>query len=203
MGLSVRSSFSILILAGRVKVRKLEIRGMAALAPLVLASVLGCAPRPPPFRDPFTRPRIDWMPQPLLGTVEAGRILGKASRLEGATAYEEGGTKVYLSAFRDDLLDPRTGKTGILYYMLEEYQSGEAARSFLKSTKKENRQKPGADIRLPGGAEIHYLRGGEVIRMALILKGRQLVRLKVNQATSRYSLDQFMRVAEELASQLR
>jgi hypothetical protein len=56
-----------------------------------------------------------------------------------------------------------------------------AARSCLDSTLKENHLDPGDGIRMENGAEIHYLTGGPVIRMAMIRKDNRLVRLKVNQ----------------------
>ena len=55
---------------------------------------------------------------------------------------------------------------------------------------------------LESGAELHYLAGGEVVRMAMVLKDNRLIRLKVNQVTSRYRLDEFKEVVGELANQL-
>jgi hypothetical protein len=83
-------------------------------------SVGGCQSQPA-FQDPFTRPQINWSPSILLNVGQAERILGNHSRLEKVTAYLDDGTRTYQSAFRDDWIDPETGKTGILYYMYEEY----------------------------------------------------------------------------------
>ena len=156
----------------------------------------------PAFQDPFTRPQIDWQPVLVLDVVEAGRILGNKSRLDKATAYRDDGTRAYQSCFRDDWLDPATGKTGILYYMYEEYQSAATARSFLASTLKANRINPEDAIRTEGGAELHYFPGDKVVRMVMILKEDRLIRLKVNQLTSRYSIVEFQEVAWELAKRL-
>jgi hypothetical protein len=133
---------------------------------------------------------------------EAERILGNKSRLEKVTASLNEGTRAYQSSFREDQLDPVTGKTGILGYMYEEYQSAEAARSFLDSTLNANRLSPEDAIRMEGGAELHYFTGGDVIRMVMILKENHLIRLKVNPVTSHYSLVEFRKVAAELAKQL-
>ncbi len=167
----------------------------------VLVSVGGCLSQPP-FQDPFTRPQIDWKPRLVLDVGEAERILGNKSRLEKVTAYLDEGTRAYQASFRDDRLDPATGKTGILGYMYEEYQSAEAARSFLDSTLKANRLSPADAIRMQGGAELHYFTGGDVIRMVMILKENRLIRLKVNPVTSHYSLVEFRMVAAELAKRL-
>jgi hypothetical protein len=86
--------------------------------------------------------------------------------------------------------------------MYEEYQSAEAARSFLDSTLKANRLSPEDAIRMEGGAELHYLAGGKVIRMVMILKQDRLIRLKVNPMTSHYSLVEFRKVTAELAKRL-
>ncbi len=166
----------------------------------VLVSAGGCVLQPL-FQDPFTRPQIDWKPSLVLNIEEAERILGNKGRREKVTAYLDEGTKAYQSSFRDDRLDPATGKTGILGYMYEEYQSAEAARSFLDSTLKANRLSPKDAIRMEGGAEMHYFTGGDVIRMVMILKQTRLIRLKVNPVTSHYSLVEFRKVAAELAKQ--
>jgi hypothetical protein len=167
----------------------------------ILVSAGGCFSQPP-FQDPFTRPQIDWKPGLVLDVAEADRILGNESRLERVTAYLDEGTRAYQSSFRDDRLDPATGKKGVLGYMYEEYQSAEAARSFLDSTLKANRISPEDAIRMEGGAELHYFTGGNVIRMVMVLKGNRLIRLKVNPVTSHYSLVEFRKVAAELAKQL-
>jgi hypothetical protein len=167
----------------------------------VLASAGGCVSQPP-FQDPFSRPQIDWKPRFVLDVGEAVRILGNESRLEKFTAYLDGETRAYQSSFRDDRPDPATGKTGILGYMYEEYQSAEAARSFLDSTLKANRLSPEHAIRMQGGAELHYFTGGDVIRMVMIRKENRLIRLKVNPVTSRYNLVGFRMVATELAMKL-
>ncbi len=174
---------------------------IVSIAAVVFVSAAGCKSQPA-FRDPYTRPQIDWKPSLVLDIGRAERILGNQSRLEKVAAYLDDGTRAYQSAFRDDWLDPETGKTGILYYMYEEYRSADAARSYLDSTLRANRVDPGDGIPMNGGAEIHYLTGDRVIRMVMILKENHLIRLKVNQVTSRYSLQEFQKVAEELANQL-
>ena len=167
----------------------------------IAVSAGGCWSQPA-FQDPFTRPQIDWMPSLVLDIEEAERILGNKSRLQKITAYLDEGTKVYQSSFRDDRLDPATGKMGILGYMYEEYRTAEAARFFLDSTLKANHINPGERIRMEGGAEVHYLTGGDVIRMVMILKENRLIRLKVNPVTSHYNLVEFRMVAAELAKKL-
>jgi hypothetical protein len=171
------------------------------IALAVLVSSGGCFSQPA-FQDPFTRPQIDWKPTLVLDVGQAERILGNESRLEKVTAYMDEGTRAYRSSFRDDRLDPATGKTGALGYRYDEYQSAEAARSYLDSTLKANRLSPKDGIRMEGGAELHYFAGGNVIRMFMVLKGNRLIGLKVNPVTSHYSLVELRKVAAELAKQL-
>jgi hypothetical protein len=157
----------------------------------------------PPFQDPFTRPQIDWKPRLVLDVGQAERILGNKGRLERVTAYLDEGSRTYQASFRDDRLDPATGKTGTLGYRYDEYQSAEAARSYLDSTLKANRLNPRDAIRMEGGAELHYFTGGNVIRMFMMLRGNRLIGIKVNPVTSRYSLVELRKVAAELAKQFR
>jgi hypothetical protein len=174
-------------------------RFLIALAVLVSAGG-GCSQ--PPFQDPFTRPQIDWKPRLVLDVGQAERILGNKGRLEKVTAYLDEGSRAYQASFRDDQLDPATGKTGVLGYMYEEYQSAEAARSYLDSTLKANRLNPRDAIRMKGGTELHYFIGGNVIRMFMMLRDNHLIRIKVNPVTSHYSLVELRKVAAELAKQL-
>jgi hypothetical protein len=83
-----------------------------------------------------------------------------------------------------------------------EYPDAGAARSFLEATLTPNHILPGNSIRLQGGEELHYLAGGDVVRMVMILQGDRLLRLKVNQVTTHYSLVELKKVAEELARRL-
>jgi hypothetical protein len=170
-----------------------------ALAVLGLA---GACVSQPPFKDPFSRPQIDWKPRLALNVGQAERILGNKNRLEKVTAYLDGGNRTFQSSFRDEGPDAVTGEPGILGYMYEEYQSADAARSFLYSTLKANRLSPEHAVRMEGGAELHYFTGGDVIRMVMILNENRLIRLKVNPVTSHYSLVEFRKVAAELAKQL-
>jgi hypothetical protein len=167
----------------------------------MLVSVGGCLSQAA-FQDPFTRPQIDWKPGLVLDVAQAERILGNKSHLEQITAYLDEGNRAYHALFRDDRPDSASGKTGALGYKYEEYQSPEAAKSYMDSTLKANRLSPGDGIRMEGGAELHYFTGGNVIRMFMVLKGKRLIVLKVNPVTSHYSLAELRKVAAELAEQL-
>jgi hypothetical protein len=170
----------------------------ASLAVLFL--VAGCA-SPPQFEDPFARAQIAWRPALVLDAGDAGRILGATSHLDRVTSYLGGGTRTFQATFVEDTLAPAAGRTGALGYMYEEYQTSEAARSYLDTTLKENRLSPSAAVRIDG-TELRYFTGGDVVRMVMILKGKHLVRLKVNPVPARYSLAEFRAVAGELARRL-
>lgn len=167
----------------------------------VLVSTGSCSSQPP-FQDPFTRPQIDWRPGLVLDVAEAERVLGNKSGMEKVTAYLDEGTRAYQASFRENSFDPTTGQTGVLGYMYEEYPSAAAAKSFLDSTLRANRLSPGDAIRMAGGAELHYFTGGDVTRMVMILKQNRLIRLKVNPVPRGYRLDEFRKVAAELAVRL-
>jgi hypothetical protein len=171
------------------------------IALAVLVSAGSCLSQPP-FQDPFTRPQIDWKPGLVLDVGQAERILGNEGRLEKVTAYLDEGNRAYQARFRDDRPDHATGKTGVVGYKYEEYQSAEAARSYLDSTLNANHLNPKDGIRMEGGAELHYFTGGNVIRMFMMLRENRLIVIKVNPVTSHYSLAELRKVAAELAKQL-
>ena len=175
---------------------------MKRLALLLNALLVAACQKQSGFQDPFTRPQIDWKPGLQLNVDEATRILGNPSRLEKTTAYLNDSITTYQTAFRDDWIDPATGKTGVLYYMYEEWPSVAAAKSYLDNTLIENRVSPGNGTIMTGGAELHYLIGDPVVRMAMVCKENRLIRVKVNQVTSRYSVGEFRKVVESLAERL-
>jgi len=168
---------------------------------IVLVALGGCGSRVA-YRDPFQFPQIEWKPDTILNAPQADRILGTPSRLEKTTAYAENGKRVFQSVFFDVAVDPVTGKKGALYFMVEEYPTSEAVLSYLNPMLRENHVNPDDGIPVEGGARLHYMAGGQVIRMVVIPKGNRLLRLKVNVVTSRYRLDEFRKVAEELAKRL-
>jgi hypothetical protein len=171
-----------------------------AVSLLVLFLIAGCASQPH-FEDPFARAQIAWRPALVLDAGDAERILGARSRLEKVTSYLEDGIRTFQAIFVDDAPAPVSGRMGALGYMYEEYQTAGAARSYLDTTLKENRLNPLAAVRIDG-AELHYFTAGDIVRMVMILKGKHLVRLKVNPVPDRYSLAEFQAVAGELARRL-
>jgi hypothetical protein len=175
-------------------------RRFVAVSLAVLFLVAGCA-SPPHFEDPFARPQIAWRPALVLDAGDAGRILGARSRLERVTSYLADETRTFQATFVDDAPRPVAGRTGALGYMYEEYPTADAARSYLDTTLKENRLSPLAAVRIDG-AELHYFTGGDIVRMVMILKGKNLVRLKVNPVPDRYSLAELQAVAGQLARRL-
>ena len=75
---------------------------------------------------------IDWKPEVILTLTNAERILGEAGRLNEAVSYLDGSTKVYISKYSSNKNDEKSGKTGTLYYMIEEYENIKIGKNFLR-----------------------------------------------------------------------
>ena len=177
------------------------VRNRLALSFVVTMCFVGCGSQQA-FQDPFSLPQISWRPDLQLDIGEAQRILGSSCRLERTTAYMEGETRAFQSTFVRESADPKTGKVGAVDYMIEEYLTADAAKAYLDTTLQENHIDPADGLLSDSGAEVHYMSGGPIVRMSMILKKNHLLRLKVNPVPGSYSLEEFRKVTEELASRL-
>jgi hypothetical protein len=127
---------------------------------------------------------IDWKPEIILTLTDAERILGEEGHLDEAVSYLDGNTKVYISMYSSNKKDEKSGKTGTLYYMIEEYENIESARISYESIRASNEKAVGV-VPLSGvGSEAYFHSDGENFLFVLIRNENFMIRLKVNQTTS-------------------
>ena len=151
---------------------------------LIFTSFLGCTPTPNTTLLPSHAKTIDWKPKVILTLTDAERILGEEGHLDEAVSYLDGNTKVYSAKYSSNQQDEKSGKTGTLYFMIEEYENIEAARSSYESIRASNERAAGV-VPLAGvGSEAYFHSDGENFLFVLIRNENFMIRMKVNKTTS-------------------
>jgi hypothetical protein len=151
---------------------------------LILTSLLGCTTTQNTTLLPHNAKTIDWKPKVILTLTDAERILGEEGHLDEAVSYLDGNTKVYSSKYSSNKQDEKSGKTGTLYFMIEEYESIESARSSYESIRASNERAAGV-VPLSGvGSEAYFHSDGENFLFVLIRNENFMIRMKVNKTTS-------------------
>jgi hypothetical protein len=150
---------------------------------LILASFPGCTTTQNTLL-PNNAKTSDWKPEVILTLTDAERILGEEGHLDEAVSYLDGNTKVYSSQYSSSKKDEKYGKTGTLYFMLEEYENIEAARISYESIRAANERAAGV-VPLSGvGSEAYFHSDGENFLFVLIRNENFMIRMKVNKTTS-------------------
>jgi hypothetical protein len=150
---------------------------------LILTSFPGCITTQNTLL-PNNAKTIDWKPEVILTLTDAERILGEEGHLDEAVSYLDGNTKVYSSKYSSNKKDEKSGKTGALYFMIEEYENIEAARISYESIRAANERAAGV-VPLSGvGSEAYFHSDGENFLFVLIRNENFMIRMKVNKTTS-------------------
>src|SRR5262245_1923716 len=112
---------------------------------MVLAVLESCQPSGQTIHPTDHQP-IDWKPQTLLTLAQAQSILGEKAHLSEHSSFVENAILTYTNAYMADTVDKTSGKTGTLYFMLEEYPNVESAASSYRSILDANKAHTGVQI---------------------------------------------------------
>jgi hypothetical protein len=150
---------------------------------LISISFLGCTTKQNTLL-PSNAKTVDWKPEVILTLTDAERILGEEGHLDEAVSYIDGNTKVYISKYSSNKKDEKSGNTGTLYYMIEEYENLESARISYESIRASNERAVGV-VPLTGvGSEAYFHSDGKNFLFVLIRNENFMIRMKVNKTTS-------------------
>jgi len=156
---------------------------MCLILLLTSTLLLGCTPTHSTL-VPSDATKISWNPEVTLTLADAERILGEDAHLSETLSYLDGSTKVYTSTYLSNKTDEKSGKTGAIYYMIEEYKNIESARLAYESIRAANEKAMGV-VPLSGvGSEAYYHSDGENFLFVLIRNDNFMIRMKVNKITS-------------------
>lgn len=136
-----------------------------------------------------------------MSLADAEKILGEKAHATEGTAKTKSDTAFYRSTYMADTVDAKTGKTGVVYFILEEYARLDAAKknySFIKTANENHGIKMLNNL----GDEAYFHTDNENFYFILVRKGKKMFRIKVNKITSHTSLDEFNAFAKKLAERL-
>ena len=133
---------------------------------------------------------------------DAERILGEPANLNDSSTNAEHNTGSINSAYMANAKEAGTGKTGNIYFMLENYASASAASGSYKHIKTMNDKNEGVQALQNLGDEAYFHSDGENFLFILVRKDAKMFRMKVNKITGKTSKEAFMQVANELAKRL-
>jgi hypothetical protein len=143
-------------------------------------------------------------PYTCLSESEASRILGQpAARIESTVAEREGGVERFTCIFTATQEDPKTHKTGNLYYMLEVYADSAAAHKTYTEIVAANTYMPGQRILPNLGREAWEHTDRENFHLVLVRECNMLLRIKINKLTSLTSQKDLQEVVREIAHRMK
>jgi hypothetical protein len=140
-------------------------------------------------------------PAKLFTLSEAERILGEQGHIKDSTLEGEYSVLKYSSSYFANAMDPRTGKTGAIYYVYEDYPEVKDAMksySFIRTGNEKN----GINVLDDLGDEAYFHTDKQNFYFILVRKGTKMFRMKVNKITGNTSLAAFNAVAKEITSKL-
>lgn len=132
----------------------------------------------------------------------AEKILGEPAHLDDSATIVNKDAVQYKSSYIAIAKDPKTGKTGGVYYLFERYNNATTAHEVYDSFKDGNQSQEGFSILHGMGDEAYYHSDGENFHLIIVRKGKNMFRIKVNKITSNTSLEQFKTVAKNITAEL-
>ncbi|MEP7323351.1 MAG: hypothetical protein ABI761_15610 [Saprospiraceae bacterium] len=133
---------------------------------------------------------------------DAQAILGEAAHLTDSTMKNKKNAVEYNLTYVSDAVDVKTGKTGNIYYMFEQYEHEAAANEVYDDIYKANASHEGIKVLTGIGDEAYFHTDSENFYFIMIRKGTKMIRMKVNKLTSLTSIDQFNSIAKRIADKL-
>jgi len=141
-------------------------------------------------------------PAHLFTKADAEKILGEPAHLDDSTTIVNKDALQFKSSFIADSNDPKTGKTGGVYYLFERYNSATTAHEVYTSFKEGNQSHEGFSLLQGMGDEAYFHSDGENFHFIIVRMGKNMFRIKVNKITSTTSLDEFNKVAKNITAEL-
>lgn len=147
-----------------------------------------------------TRHSLD--PRGLFTITGAEKILGEPAHLTDSSFTTQGYPIIYQCAFTADSDDIKAGKTGVIYFMYEQYKEILAARKVYDSIRKANENHEGVKDIHNLGDQAYFHSDGQNFYFIMVRKGDRMIRIKVNKITNTTSLNEFNLVARNITDAL-
>ncbi|MCU7549987.1 hypothetical protein OCK74_12715 [Chitinophagaceae bacterium LB-8] len=133
---------------------------------------------------------------------DAERILGEKAHLSDSALTIKEDTLAYKCAYTANATDQKTGKTGNIYFMVEQFAKVSIAQYIYSSIKRANENHEGVKVLHDLGDEAYFHSDRQNFYFILVRKGEKLLRMKVNKTTSATSLDEFNSIARNITAVL-
>jgi len=133
---------------------------------------------------------------------DAEKILGEPAHLSDSSYTIKKDTLEYKLAYTANSKDQKTGKTGVIYFMIEQYSEISSAKNAYTFIKEANEKHEGVKVLHDMGDEAYFHSDGKNFYFILVRKGDKMFRMKVNKTTSTTSLEEFNLVARNITAAL-
>jgi hypothetical protein len=133
---------------------------------------------------------------------DAEKILGEKAYLSDSSSTIKKDTLEIKTAYTANSKDKITGKTGVIYFMIEEYIHDSSAKNAYHFIKVANENHEGVKIINDMGDEAYFHSDGQNFYFILVRKGKIMFRAKVNKITSHTSLKEFNRISKKISDDL-
>lgn len=137
----------------------------------------------------------------LFPLTDAEKILGEAAHLSDSASAFPSGTLRYSCAYFANARDLKSGKTGSVYFFIEDYGELAAARekySFIKTANEDQGIKTLKDL----GDEAYFHSDNQNFYFIMVRKDKIVFNMKVNKITNNTSLDEFNPIAKKITEAL-
>jgi hypothetical protein len=158
----------------------------------------GCGQATTPEIEQFAR-KVNL--RTLFTYADAIAILGEPGHLKDSSSFKTKEVFIYKLSFIAESPDELSGKTGIIYYMIEEYTKSSTAQKKYAEIYEGNKNH-GVKVLTGVGDEAYFHTDNENFYFILARKGARMIRMKVNKVTSKTSLEKFNAVGERIAAAL-
>jgi len=138
----------------------------------------------------------------LLTLSYAEKSMGEPAELTCNTFIKKSDTLEYRCDYTALLQDEKTGKTGKLYFMYEEYAGVAAAENAYTTIYQANSGHEGVEIVTGLGDEAYYHSDGRNFYFFLVRKNEKMFRMKLNKVTSHSSEINFKEVARLMVNKI-
>ena len=141
------------------------------------------------------------LPQELFNLIDAEKIMGESMHLTDSTIKHEGGVSRYLCGYKANSEDNKSGRTGAIYFLFEQFDQIASAHDRYASTKTANEHN-GVKTLDNLGDEAYFHTDREHFYFIMVRRGRKVFNIKVNKITNTTSLEEFNAVAKKIVANI-
>jgi hypothetical protein len=135
----------------------------------------------------------------LLTLADAEKIMGEKLHLIENSTKRDKGISTYLCGYQANTKDIKSGKTGAIYFLLDQFDQVSAAKKKYAETKTANEHN-GIKTLNDLGDEAYFHTDNQNFYFIMVRKGTKVFNIKVNKITHTTSLENFNQVARKIAA---